>query len=50
MVHGNPWTPEIWQSFPLFYYFIAQTPAAALRIKHFRKAGKKNESRKQKDQ
>ncbi len=50
MVHGNPWTPEIWQSFPLFYYFTAQTPATALRIKHFRKAGKKNEHRKQKNQ
>ena len=30
-------------SFPLFYYAVAQTPIRALRIKHFRKAGRKNE-------
>lgn len=30
-------------SFPLFYYAVAQTPIRALRIKHFRKAGRKDE-------
>ena len=33
-------------SFPLFYYAVAQTPIRALRIKHFRKAGRKNEYKK----
>ena len=44
LVHGNPWTPGIWQTvIPAFYYAVAQTPIRALRIKHFRKAGRKNE-------
>jgi hypothetical protein len=47
LVHGNPWTPGIWQTvIPAFYYAVAQTPIRALRIKHFRKAGRKMSTRK----
>ena len=43
MVHGNPWTPGIWQMVISAFLFSAQMPVTALRIKHFRKAGTKNE-------
>ncbi|WP_289424473.1 hypothetical protein [Faecalibaculum rodentium] len=48
MVHGNPWTPGIWQMVISAFLFSAQMPVTALRIKHFRKAGTKNEHEKQK--
>ena len=35
MVHGNPWTPKIWQIHFRFYYAVAQTPFPGFEDKTF---------------